>query len=126
MLPSKRYESAGWIAPNGDYYGSSDPAILYLHLGLSTELVNSGIIPKSNNPDRWLELHGWLKQHGNVIVSLDSSDKERLITKEQIKTLCDIIGEEYMFLDFINQDKYISINELLDMDEWDLHYKLVI
>lgn len=126
MQPSKKYEIAGWIAPNGDYYGSSDPEITYLHLGLSTQLMKSGIIPESDNPDRWLELHGWLKQHGNVITSLDSLDKEKLITKDQIKTLCDIIGEEYMFLDFINQDKYISTNELLDIDEWGLHYRLVI
>ena len=126
MSPTKQCQSAGWIAPNGDYYGSSDPEITYHHLGLSTQLVKAGIIPESNNPDRWLELHGWLKQHGDVIVSLDSLDKEYIITKEQIKTLCDIIGEEYMFLDFINQERYISINELLDMNEWDLHYKLVI
>ena len=52
MNPSRNCEAAGWIAPNGDYYGSSDPEITYLHLGLSTQLVKSGIIPESTNPDR--------------------------------------------------------------------------
>jgi len=52
MKPSKICKTAGWIAPNGDYYGSSDLDITYLHLGLSTKLMNEGIIPKSDNPDR--------------------------------------------------------------------------
>jgi len=124
MELSKHYKRAGWIAPNGNYYGTDNPDIVYLHLGLSTALVKSGIIPNSNNPDEWLERNGWIKQRGNYIICLDSFDKEKLITPEQIKTLCDIIGEEYMFLDFVNQDKYISINDLLDLDEWELHYKL--
>lgn len=124
MSPTNKCEAAGWIAPNGDYYGSSDPEITYLHLGLSTQLMKNGIIPESTNPDKWLEDHGWIKQHGCGIITLDSFDKEKLITSEQIKTLCDVIGENYMFLDFINQDKYVSINDLLDMDEWQLHYKI--
>lgn len=52
MDTSKSYEAAGWIAPNGDYYGSSDPEIDYLHLGISDQLMKAGIIPESNNPDR--------------------------------------------------------------------------
>ena len=125
MSPSNRCEVAGWIAPNGDYYGSSDPKIDCIHLGLSNRLMDAGIIPKSNNPDRWLEKHGWIKQHNSYIISLDSIDKEKIATQEQIRTLCDIIGERYAYLDFVNQDKWISINNLLSMNEWELHYYLV-
>lgn len=87
--------------------------------------MDAGIIPKSNNPDRWLEKHGWIKQHNSYIISLDSIDKEKIATQEQIRTLCDIIGERYAYLDFVNQDKWISINNLLSMNEWELHYYLV-
>lgn len=124
MSPTNKCEAAGWIAPNGDYYGSSDPLITYLHLGLSNGLMDSEIIPKSNNPDRWLELNGWIKQHGNHIICLDTRDKEKPITDAQIKTLCDVIGQDYVFLDFVNQEKYIFINKLLTMDKWQLHYEI--
>lgn len=125
MESSKKCEAAGWIAPNGDYYGSSDPDITYVHLGLSTELVKSGIIPVSNNPDRWLELNGWIKQHGNHIITLDSKKEERPMTDAQIKTLCDVIGQDYVFLDFVYQEKYMFINDLLNKDKWQIHYELI-
>lgn len=125
MSPTNKCEAAGWIAPNGEYYGSSDPDITYLHLGLSNSLVNEEIIPKSNNPDRWLELNGWIKQHGNHIFTLDCEENEKPITTAQIKTLCDVIGQDYVFLDFVNQEKYIFINQLLNMNKWQLHYELI-
>lgn len=86
MIPSNKCERAGWIAPNGDYYGSSDGKITYIHLGLSNALMDCGIIPNSKNPDRWLELNGWIKQHGYYIVTLNQTEKP--ITDAQIKTLC--------------------------------------
>ena len=113
MKPTTKCQAAGWIAPNGEYYGSSDPQITYLHLGLSNGLMDSEIIPKSNNPDRWLEVNGWIKQHGNHIFTLDYKENEKPITDAQIKTLCDVIGQDYVFLDFVNQEK------------WQLHYELI-
>ena len=31
---------------------------------------------------------------------------------------------ECVFIDFVNQDKYVSINDLLEMDQWELHYQI--
>jgi len=124
-MKTNKCKVAGWIAPNGDYYGSSNEDITYFHLGLSNELVDAGVIPKSSNPDRWLEVNGWIKQHGNHIFTLDCKENEKPITDAQIKTLCDVIGQDYVFLDFVNQEKYIFINQLLNMNKWQLHYELI-
>lgn len=125
ITPIKKCCSGGWIAPNGDYYGTNDENVTYIHLGLSNTLMDEDIIPKSGNPDRWLELNGWIKQHGNHIITLDSKEKEMPITDAQIKTLCDVIGQDYVFLDFVNQEKYIFINQLLNTDKWKFHYELI-
>lgn len=115
----------GWIAPNGDYYGTNNPDITYIHLGLSNKLMKDGIIPESKNPDRWLELNGWIKQHGSAIISLDSAKNEKPITNNQIKTLINVIGQNYKILDFVNQEKYIFISDLINENKWQLHYKLI-
>ena len=125
ISPTNKCCNGGWIAPNGDYYGTNDPDITYIHLGISNALMDNNIIPKSNNPDRWLELNGWVKQHGNHIITLDCKQKEMPMTDAQIKTLRDVIGQDYVFLDFVNQEKYIFINQLFDADKWQIHYELI-
>lgn len=125
MFPTNKCCAGGWIAPNGDYYGTNDPDIKYIHLGISNGLMDSGIIPKSRNPDRWLELNGWIKQHGCYIVTLDSSENENPMTDAQIKTLINVIGQDYTLLFFVNQEKCIRIDELAEMNKWEIHYKLI-
>lgn len=125
MNPSRTCCFGGWIAPNGDYYGSNDDDIQYIHIALSNRLMQDGLIPPQQNPDRWLEKNGWIKQHGNHICTLDRKDYDYCITQEQLNTLRDIIGQDYMWLEFVNQEKTVFINELLDLNEWELHYLLI-
>ena len=125
MSPTNKCCAGGWIAPNGDYYGTSDPEITYIHIGISNGLMDSGVIPKSRNPDRWLELNGWIKQHGSHIVMLDSIENENPMTDAQIKTLINVIGQDYALLCFVNQEKCVRIDELLGMNKWEIHYKLI-
>lgn len=47
------------------------------------------------------------------------------MTDAQIKTLCDVIGQDYVFLDFVYQEKYMFINDLLNKDKWQIHYELI-
>lgn len=124
MNISNKCEYAGWISPDGDYYGISDEDILYIHIAIASQLAASGKIPNTNNNCWWLEQHRWIKQHGNVIITRDTFDKEWPITDLQIKTICKIMGQKYKFIDFAYQNKYASIDELKNMDKWQLHYKI--
>jgi hypothetical protein len=67
--------SAGWLAPNGDYYGLNGEIANMLHNQIADALQEIGIVPKKAdeevgaeiNPDAWLEQHGWVKIHSNNI-----------------------------------------------------------
>jgi len=124
MNPTKECCFGGWIAPNGDYYGLNDEDIVYVHIAVSNRLMQDGKIPSQRNPDRWLEKNGWIKQHGNHICTMDRKDNDFVITQAQLNTLINVIGQEYMWLEFVNQEKFVFINEMLDMNPWDLHYTI--
>lgn len=125
LLPKKEYHDAGWIAPNGDYYGLDGTAANFLHINISNRLMDQQIVPESNNPDEWMEKNKWIKQHGDKIFTPDSAHNEKTITPLQLETIIKIIGNRYTTVEFPYQDKYISIDELKHMNIWDLHYKLI-
>lgn len=72
--------NAGWLAPNGDFYGLNGEISNMLHIQIADALSSAGVIPigdKSSsgevtnnrmNPDAWLEQNGWVKIHGNWIL----------------------------------------------------------
>lgn len=114
MEQSKTYQQFGVISPEGVYYGNSDiEDLLY-------DLCVDEIIPEWINTLIWLETNGWLIQEKNEISVLDK------VTDEQIATLCDIIGEEFILLDFINQKKSIFTNRLLELNACELKKELEI
>lgn len=125
LLPTKEYHDAGWIAPNGDYYGLDGTAANFLHINISNRLMDQQIVPESNNPDEWMEKNKWIKQHGDKIFTTDSAHNEKTITPLQLETIIKIIGNRYTTVEFPYQNKYISIDELKHMNIWDLHYKLI-
>ena len=68
--------SAGWLAPNGDYYGLNGEIANMLHIQIADALQEIGIIPDVDEhgdelngamSDAWLEQNGWVKIHGNNI-----------------------------------------------------------
>lgn len=66
--------SAGWLAPDGTFYGLNGEIANMLHNQIADALQEKGIIPNDANevgimvnPDSWLEQHGWVKIHGNNI-----------------------------------------------------------
>lgn len=65
--------SAGWLAPNGDFYGLNGEIANMLHNQLADALYKKGIIPKDGdsherNPDGWLCKHGWVRIHGDHLL----------------------------------------------------------
>ena len=63
--------SAGWLAPNGDYYALNGEIANMLHNQIADALVVVGIVREEEdtikNPDVWLEQNGWVKIHENNI-----------------------------------------------------------
>ena len=62
---------AGWLSPNGDYYGLNGEIANMLHIQIADALQEIGIVPKNigdHNPDSWLSRHGWVKIHHDHIL----------------------------------------------------------
>jgi len=66
--------SAGWLSPEGDYYALNGEIANMLHIQIGSALQEQGLIPEKDkhgtveqNPDAWLEQHGWVKIHTNNI-----------------------------------------------------------
>ena len=65
---------AGWLSPEGDFYGLNGSVGNMLHLNIAERLLASKKIPvkEMRNPDRWLEENGWVKVHHNWILFFGS------------------------------------------------------
>jgi hypothetical protein len=65
---------AGWLSPDGEFYGLNGGVENLLHLNIAERLLASKKIPvkEMRNPDRWLEENGWVKVHHNWILFFGS------------------------------------------------------
>lgn len=79
---------AGWLSPDGDFYGLNGSTGNLLHLNIAERLLASKKIPvkEMRNPDRWLEENGWVKVHHNWILFYGSFYGKTL-TEAQIEKL---------------------------------------
>lgn len=61
---------AGWLSPDGEFYGLNGSTGNMLHLNIAERLLASKKIPvkELRNPDRWLEENGWVKIHHDWIL----------------------------------------------------------
>jgi hypothetical protein len=61
---------AGWLSPDGEFYGLNGSTGNMLHLNIAERLLASKRIPvkEMRNPDRWLEENGWVKVHHDWIL----------------------------------------------------------
>lgn len=65
---------AGWLSPEGKFYGLPKGSTALVHMNLAEQLyfgqyfqiMNSDGVSciGSNSPERWLDLHGWIRVHG--------------------------------------------------------------
>lgn len=88
--------SAGWLSPNGDFYGLNGEISNMLHLNLADAIRNKYRVKDGidigENPDRWLEQNGWVKTHGDWVL-YSGYDQSRLgrkdipLTNWQVKQL---------------------------------------
>lgn len=94
--------SAGWLSPNGDFYGLNGVIANMLHNQIADALLEAGIIPEdyeniATNPDAWLERFGWVRIHENK-VHFNGCNNFRLgnpnvnLTPTQIKKIYEYIS----------------------------------
>lgn len=79
---------AGWLSPDGDFYGLNGSTENLLHLNIAERLLASKKIPvkEMRNPDRWLEDNGWVKVHHDWIL-FSGSFYGKTLTEAQIEKL---------------------------------------
>lgn len=79
---------AGWLSPDGEFYGLNGDAGNLLHLNIAERLLASKKIPvkEMRNPDRWLEENGWVKVHHDWIL-FSGSFYGKTLTEAQIDKL---------------------------------------
>lgn len=79
---------AGWLSPEGDFYGLNGSTGNLLHLNIAERLLASKRIPvkEMRNPDRWLEDNGWVKVHHDWIL-FSGSFYGKTLTEAQIEKL---------------------------------------
>lgn len=92
--------NAGWLAPDGTFYGLNGAISNMLHNQIADALCAAGIIPSvdpkdplSHNPDTWLERHGWAKIHGDWVLYNGwnlhrTDDKNTPMTPQQQEQIC--------------------------------------
>lgn len=74
--------SAGWLSPDGTFYGLNGEISNMLHNQIADALQEMGVIPmydeneRNVNPDAWLEQQGWVKIHGNNVQFAGCLNKE--------------------------------------------------
>jgi hypothetical protein len=96
--------SAGWLSPDGVYYGLNGEIANMLHIQIADMLQEKGIVPSKPegevgaelNAFEWLENHGWVKIHENNIQfdgcnNFQRSKKNVDLTDKQITIIRDYI-----------------------------------
>ena len=79
---------AGWLSPDGEFYGLNGSVSNMLHLNIAERLLASKKVPvkEARNPDRWLEENGWVKVHHDWIL-FSGSFYGKTLTGAQIDKL---------------------------------------
>ena len=124
---------AGWLSPDGIFYGTNGPENALLHMNiaeslssgkgtLSLEIKNSNLLP-----EQYLEKVGWLKTHHSNVYGYFRYDKNSpdglyAPTNQQILALHQMAKKNYGGRIYINGDKTeTKTSDLLNMDEIALH-----
>lgn len=96
---------AGWLSPEGEFYGANGNDNLLLHMRLAEKIYNtqkyhklmtddgvSDHIVNMNSPEHWLETHNWVKIHHNDCYGYFDGGCP---TDIQIKIICDYADKFY-------------------------------
>ena len=110
---------AGWLSPEGDFYGGNGETSAMIHLNIANQIFNASCNPIAvkmmkdgisefggvDSPDYWLEQHGWIKIHHEDCYGSFIGRRDEEPTKEypyaynptdiQVKMVCDYADKFY-------------------------------
>lgn len=109
---------AGWLSPDGEFYGSDGETSSMIHMNIAEQIFNASggkyaiamakdcvSIMDINSPEQWLTSHGWIKIHHNDCYGSFIGRRDEAPTKDypypycptevQIKMICDYIDKYY-------------------------------
>lgn len=91
--------SAGWLSPEGKFYGLNGKISNLLHLKIGDKLKDIKIIPEDNknNPENWLTNNGWVKIHENNVTFYGGFNLNKIydLTEIQVDEICRYIDKFY-------------------------------
>ena len=121
---------AGWLSPDGKYYGENGPASSMIHLRIAEKLSGGDW----TNGDKKLEEKGWVKIHGDEVYGAfigkltpeEDFPYQFCPTEIQIKMICNYIdkfhnGNLYTQPKIVEATEPISTYKLRQMDKFMLH-----
>lgn len=125
---------AGWLSPDGKFYGENGPTSNMIHLSIAECLKKNNL-----NGDRELENEGWIKIHDDEVYGCfigelkPSSDFPFAYcpTEIQVKMICDYIdkyhnGKLYTRPKIVKTTDAISTYKLRQMNKFMLHKLFVL
>lgn len=110
---------AGWLSPEGDFYGGNGESSSMIHLNIANQIFNASCNPiavkmmkdgisefgGADSPDYWLEKNGWIKIHHEDCYGSFIGRRDEEPTKEypyvynptdiQVKMICDYADKFY-------------------------------
>ena len=135
---------AGYIAPDGTYYGANGSTSSMIHMNIADrlfeykfhdEMVADGVRSAGYggvDPEQWLNDAGYMKIHHNEVYayfahSKDDTDRKLYCpTKEQIEKICAYAdkwwnGKIYTSPQIVGKTEPVTTFKLKQMDEFKLH-----
>ena len=120
---------AGWLSPDGKFYGENGPSLNMIHLNIAERLKQNGL-----DGDRELEKEGWIKIHDDEVYGCFIGELKPsrdfpyayCPTEIQVKMICDYIdkyhdGKLYTRPKIVKTTDAISTYKLRQMDKVMLH-----
>lgn len=125
---------AGWLSPDGEFYGDNGETSAMIHLNLSDQIFEGNSIYANkmekdgvdkfgggDGPDYWLEKNGWVKIHhdecyGSFIGERDPNKRTKKFpyaynpTDIQIKMICDY-ADKFYGGKFLTESRIIGLKE---------------
>lgn len=135
---------AGFIAPDGSFYGANGPASAMIHMNIADDLfrykmydeMKAAGVSESGfggvDKEQYLNDLGWMKIHNNEIYayfafSKDDTDRKLYCpTNEQIAKICEYAdkwynGKIYTCPQIVSATEPVTTYKLKQMDEFKLH-----
>lgn len=130
---------AGWLSPDGDFYGGCGETNAMIHMNLADQLFKKifskndlklSLFGSTEDPEQYLMRNGWIKIHHNEIYGVFMNDPDGEYsycpTEKQISEICryaDLYwcGKIYTRPQIVKQTEPVSTYKLRQMDKFKLN-----